>query len=137
MRRGAPTAYGQHLMSSVQTELVHGIRAIDDSRLMAFLLENKIGLEMNITSNVQTSSVASFKSHPIKEFIEQGLLATINTDDPVISGIDLRHEYNVAAPAAGMSVGEIRQAQLNAVQIAFLDGKEKSSLLEKKLLKIP
>lgn len=110
----------------------HGIRATDDPRLMEYLLENRIGLEMNITSNVQTNSVPSFKEHPIREFLNQGLLATINTDDPVISGIDLPHEYETAAPAAGLNAQQIRQAQLNALAISFLSVQEKDELAQAK-----
>ena len=61
-----------------------------------------------------------------------GLNVTINTDDPVISNIDLRHEYCVAAPAAGLSPVEIRQAQLNALEIAFLSVAERAALLAAK-----
>jgi adenosine deaminase len=70
--------------------------------------------------------------HPMRQFLALGLLATINTDDPVISDIDLRHEYAVAAPAAGLSPGEIRQAQLNALEIAFLSATERAALLATK-----
>jgi adenosine deaminase len=55
-------------------------------------------------------------------------LATINTDDPGISGIDLRHEYDVAAPAAGLTVEHIHQAQRNALTVAFLSAEEKGDL---------
>ena len=57
---------------------------------------------------------------------------TLNTDDPGISAIDLSHEYNLAAPAAGLSPFQIRQAQQNAVEIAFLSEAEKSALFAQK-----
>ena len=41
-----------------------------------------------------------------------GLLASINTDDPGVSAIDLAHEFEIAAPAAGLSREQIRQAQI-------------------------
>ena len=112
------------------TRIGHGIRAIDDPRLMAHLREQRIGLEINLTSNVQTNTVPSFSAHPMKRFLAHGLLATINTDDPVISGIDLRHEYAVAAPAAGLTPAEIQQAQRNALEIAYLTPVEKAALRE-------
>jgi adenosine deaminase len=59
-------------------------------------------------------------------------LASINSDDPGISGIDLRYEYDVAAPLAGLSPQMIRQAQLNALESAFLKPREKNDLLKKK-----
>lgn len=111
------------------TRIGHGIRAIDDPKLLDHLAQHRIGLEVNLTSNVQTNTVPSFAAHPMKEFLRRGLLATINTDDPVISGIDLRHELEVAAPAAGLTPDEIAQARRNAVEIAFLPPPEKAALL--------
>jgi adenosine deaminase len=110
------------------TRIGHGIRAIDDPKLLEHLAERRIGLEVNITSNVQTNTVPSFAEHPMKRFLQRGLRATINTDDPVISGIDLRHELEVAAPEAGLTPAEIAQARRNAVEIAFLPPQEKAAL---------
>ena len=112
--------------------LGHAIRAVDDPSLLNYMAEHQIGVESNLTSNVQTSCVPDYESHPLKTFLEKGILATINTDDPGISGIDLPYEYNVAAPKAGLSDAQMRQAQSNALTIAFLSEEEKAELLEKK-----
>jgi len=109
----------------------HGVRATEDESLMEFLAENAIGIEANLTSNVQTSTVADLAHHPLKRMLERGLLASINTDDPGVSAIDLPYELNVAAPAAGLSREEIRTAQLNALKIAFITDAEKALLMEK------
>ena len=97
----------------------HGIRAFEDPALVEFLIDRKIGLECCPTSNVQTSTVPSYESHPLKRLLEAGVLATINTDDPGISGIDLDYELEKAAPAVGLSAEQIAQAQANATEIAF------------------
>lgn len=110
----------------------HGLRAIEDPELMSYLAENQVGIESSITSNVQTSSVPRYADHPIRAFLEAGILASINTDDPVISNIDLRHEYEVAAPAAGLTPDQIWQAQRNALAIAFLSPEEREFLRAKK-----
>jgi len=73
--------------------------------------------------------VPDLASHPLRRFRSHGLLATINTDDPAISGIDLPHEYTVAAPRAGLSIAQIRQAQENALHLAFLSADDRSALL--------
>ncbi|MBV6394679.1 MAG: Aminodeoxyfutalosine deaminase [Anaerolineales bacterium] len=112
--------------------LGHAIRSIEDPTLLDYLAENKIGVENNLTSNVQTSCVPDYPSHPLKLFLERGILATLNTDDPGISGIDLPYEYNVAAPKAGLTNEQIRQAQKNALEIAFLSDEEKINLANKK-----
>lgn len=110
----------------------HAVHAPEDSALMVALRERKIGIECNLTSNVQTSSVASYAVHPLKLFLEQGLLATLNTDDPGISAIDLHYEYDAAAGKAGLSEAMMRQAQKNALTTAFLSQDEKKTLLQRK-----
>ncbi len=106
----------------------HGVSAVKDPALMRYLAEKQIGLESNLTSNVQTRAVDMYSSHPLRRFLEEGILATINTDDPGISGIDIRHEYEQAAPAAGLTPDQIHQAQRNSLEISFLTNDEKSIL---------
>jgi len=114
------------------TRIGHALSAVEDQALMDFMVENRIGIETSLTSNVQTSCVAGYDSHPLKSFLELGLLATINTDDPGISNIDLAHEYEIAAPAAGLSPEQICQAQRNALEVAFLSEAEKRKLRDRK-----
>lgn len=114
------------------TRIGHAVRAAADPRLLDYMAEHRIGIEANLTSNVQTSTVRDYASHPMRAFLERGLLATLNSDDPGISGIDLAHEYHVAAPAAGLTPEQIRQAQANALEIAFLAAEEKAALAARK-----
>ena len=110
------------------TRIGHAVRAVEDAAVMDLLRERRIGIEANLTSNVQTSTVPDYPSHPLKKFLEHGLLATINTDDPGISGIDLAYELDVAAPAAGLDESQIVRALENAWEIAFLPPEEKTRL---------
>ncbi len=127
-----PQSVWQAVQELGAERLGHAVHAIEDLRLMDFLAEKGVGIEVNLTSNVQTSTVSSYAAHPVRQFLERGLLATLNTDDPGISGIDLRYEYEVAAPSAGLSPDQILQAQRNALQIAFLSNEEKQELIERK-----
>jgi adenosine deaminase len=124
-----PESIWQAIQVLHASRIGHALTAVEDPKLMDFMLENRIGIESNLTSNVQTSSVANYASHPLKQFLEWGLLATINTDDPGISNIDLHYEYEVAAPAAGLTQEQILQAQKNALEVAFLTRDEKEELL--------
>jgi len=110
------------------TRIGHAVRAAEDAAVMDLLRERRIGIEANLTSNVQTSTVPDYDSHPLKRFLECGLLATINTDDPGISGIDLAYELDVAAPAAGLNESQVIRALENAWEIAFLGPEEKARL---------
>jgi len=112
----------------------HALRIFEDPSVVEELVDKNIGIESNLTSNVQTSSVPDYPRHPLKAFLEHGLLASINTDDPGISGIDLGYEYEVAAPSAGLTPEQIRQAQLNALETAFLTSSERDTLLARKKL---
>jgi adenosine deaminase len=106
----------------------HGVSSAKDPVLLKYLAENRIGVESNLTSNLQTRVVDSLDEHPLRIFLENEILATINSDDPGISAIDLRHEYEKAAPAAGLSPSQIHQAQRNALEVAFLDDAQKDKL---------
>jgi adenosine deaminase len=106
----------------------HGIHSLEDPALVEFLIDRRIGLEIAITSNVQVGVVEDYAGHPVKKILEAGIVANLNTDDPAISGIDLRHEFEVAAPRAGLSPAQTRQAQANALEMAFLSESEKQAL---------
>lgn len=109
----------------------HGVKAAEDPELMDFLAKHQIGIESCLTSNIQTSTVAALDSHPLATFLRHGVLASINTDDPAVQGIEIEHEYRVAAPAAGLTSDEIRQAQENGLTMAFLSEAEKDAIRAK------
>jgi adenosine deaminase len=130
-----PHSIWQALRGLNATRLGHAVAAIQDEALLDYLAEHATGIETNLTSNVQTSTVAGYAQHPIRRFVERGLRVTLNTDDPGISAITLRHEYEVAAPAAGLTPSQIRQLQRNALDIAFLSEDERQVLLAKPAVK--
>jgi len=110
----------------------HATRALDDPKLVDYMVEHQIGVEANLTSNVQTSTVPSYAAHPLTSMLKAGILATINSDDPEISNITLPFEYEVAAPKAGLTESQISQVQKNALKIAFLSEADKEALLRAK-----
>jgi adenosine deaminase len=114
------------------TRIGHAVTAVEDPALMDYMADHGIGVESSLTSNVQTSTVPNYASHPIRRFLERGLLVTLNTDDPGISAIDLAHEYEIAAPAAGLTRAQIHQIQRNALRVAFLTTAEREALAASK-----
>lgn len=123
-----PESMWQAIQDLGATRIGHGVKAIQDPKLMDYLAEHKIGIESCLTSNIQTSTVESLQNHPLKQFLEHGVLACLNTDDPAVEGIELPHEYEVAAPQAGLSKEQIHQAQINGLELAFLSDSEKQAL---------
>ncbi|MEY0231175.1 adenosine deaminase [Providencia manganoxydans] len=113
----------------------HGVKASEDPKLIEYLATHKIGIESCLTSNIQTSTVASLANHPLKMFLQHGIIASINTDDPAVEGIELAYEYEVAAPKAGLTPAEIEQAQINGLTMSFLSDNEKQQLRQKAALR--
>jgi adenosine deaminase len=130
-----PHSIWQALSELGAERIGHGVAAAQDPALMAYMAEHEIGVETNLTSNVQTSTVKSYAAHPARLFLQQGMLVTLNTDDPGISNIDLRYEYEVAAPAAGLTPVQIQQAQCNALAVAFVTDAERQAILSSKAAK--
>ena len=127
-----PTSVWQAIQNLGAERIGHAVHAPEDQELIDYMREHSIGIECNLTSNVQTSTVRDYPSHPLSFFLEEGLLASINTDDPGISGIDLHYEYNVASPLAGLTREQCWHAQQNALTTAFISAEEKKAILEKK-----
>jgi len=124
-----PESVWQAIRELGAERLGHAVNAVEDPALLDYLAEHQIGVESNLTSNIQTSTVLDYASHPIKTFIQRGIPATINTDDPGISAIDITYEYDFAAVEAGLTDEEIFQAQKNALRCAFLSQQEKDNLI--------
>lgn len=97
----------------------HGFRSIEDPTLVDYLVENNIGLEICPTSNVHTTTVSSYEAHPVKQLADGGVKFCLSTDDPGISNITIGHEYEIAAPATGLSQAQIRESQSHAREMAF------------------
>jgi len=127
-----PESIWQALHGLGAERLGHAVHAIEDPSLVDYLAANQIGVESNLTSNVQTSTVPDYIHHPLKNFLDHGIRATINTDDPGISAIDINHEYEIAAVQAGLTKEDIFQAQKNALECAFLTTSQKEELIQKK-----
>ena len=97
----------------------HGIRAIEDPLLMDHLRDRGIPLEVCISSNVRTGSVASLQEHPAKNLFDSGVPIVLNTDDPALFGCTLRGEYALAEQEFGFTAVQIATLKENAYRFAF------------------
>ena len=97
----------------------HGIRAVEDPDLLRRLREERIPLEVCITSNVRTGAVASLEAHPIKRLVDAGVIVTLNSDDPGMFGSDLATEFGIAEEVFGLSQGQLAEIRQNAMDYRF------------------
>ncbi|PMG78691.1 adenosine deaminase [Shewanella sp. 10N.286.51.B7] len=115
------------------TRIGHGVNAIHDPKMMEYLAKHSIGIESCPTSNLHTSTVADYASHPFNQFLDAGVLIGLNTDDPGVSNIDIQHEYRIAKSELHLSNDQISQVQRNGVEMAFLSDSERKALYASKL----
>ena len=110
------------------TRIGHGVTAAQDDKLMDFMAKNEIAIECCLTSNFQTGACTNIAEHPIKTFLERGMLVTLNTDDPGVSGIEIADEYQLASEEVGLTSKQLIQIQLNGVRAAFASDSLKQEL---------
>src|SRR5207247_4683878 len=77
-----PESVWQAIRELGATRIGHGVAAASDAALLDHMLEHRIGIEANLPSNVQTSTVPGFARPPLRDFPAQALLAAIHTGDP-------------------------------------------------------
>ncbi|MCH5171464.1 MAG: adenosine deaminase [Erysipelotrichales bacterium] len=109
----------------------HGIRAVDDEDFMKYLAENKIGIEMCPTSNLQTKAVQNIEEYPLKTFMKHGMLVTINTDNMTVSQTNIEKEFKLLEDKLNLTPQEKEKLLRNAVEISFTNDKIKEELLRK------
>lgn len=106
----------------------HGIRAVQDQKLMEFLAEQRIHLEICPTSNVRLGRVMTYSGHPLQLLWQQGIPLGINSDDPGLFASDLSDEYRKVREHCGFSLQEIKQIIDESIRAAFLPSTRKDVL---------
>lgn len=113
------------------TRIGHGVATIEDEKLMSYMVNNNIAIESCLTSNFQTGTVKDLSKHPLKAFLNFGIKACLNTDDPAVQGIEIKHEFQIAQQILQFTNNEISQLQKNALEVSFLSDNEKNALLSR------
>ena len=108
----------------------HGISAVQDRKLMDYLRDHKIPLEICPTSNIFTQRyVKKIEEHPIKPFYDHGIQVTVNTDDPSLFQVDLIEEYLKLYNCGMFNEDEIVDIVKKGIEATFLTKPEKKKLL--------
>ncbi len=119
-------------LKALQVERIgHGARAAEDERLLDYLAETQLPLEMCPTSNVCTNVVPRLAQHPLRRYIERGLAVTINSDDPAMFGTSITNEYRRAVEDCGLSREQLRGCILRAAQASWLPAARKRALADR------
>ena len=107
----------------------HGLAIMEDPELTARVAEARIPLDVCPNSNVLIANrYERLEDHPFRRMREAGLLATLNTDDPAMTDLDLGREYRSVAAALQMPWDEMTAVALDGVEASWLDPAEKAEL---------
>ncbi len=107
----------------------HGTRLHEDPELMQYVNDHRIPLEICLTSNVQTRTVPDFGSHPVRRYLDEGIVLNLNTDNRLMSGTSVTEEHVRAWKHLGFTGEELAEVILNGFRSAFLHHPEKEALL--------
>jgi adenosine deaminase/aminodeoxyfutalosine deaminase len=97
----------------------HGIRGVDDPRLLETLRARNVVLEICPSSNVCTGAVASFEAHPLRRLWDAGVPIVLGSDDPALFHSTLVQEYEKAATVFGFTRQELAQLAANSLRCSF------------------
>ena len=110
--------------------LGHALTAHQDAELMQELAERQVPVELNLTSNVKTGCLKSLREHPVRRYFDEGLMVTLNSDDPPMFGSWLANEYRIAQEEFGFTDEQLREIARNSFEASFLPAEKKLALLQ-------
>lgn len=97
-------------------EVQHGIAAAQSQKVMNFLADNKIRLNICPTSNVKLSRVDKLENHPIRKLYDNGVIVTINSDDILVFGNSVSQEFLDVCTSNLFTAEELNEIRLNGLR---------------------
>ena len=113
----------QNILDSVEAgalRIGHGIAMRGNSEVQKMIREKGIGVEMCPISNLQTKAVESESQYPLREFLDNGIKVTINTDNRTVRNTTMTKELQFIQEHYRITDEEIRLMMINAVDTAFI-----------------
>lgn len=127
-----PSEYVHEALNLLNVSRIdHGNRSLEDEVLVRKLVELKMPLTVCPLSNLKLCVVKDMKEHPIREMLNKGLKATINSDDPAYFGGYMNENYFALQEALNLTKKEIYQLTRNAFESTFVNETEKKIFLDR------
>jgi len=127
-----PPDYVWSALDVLKVERVdHGVQSPKDPALMARLAAERIPLTVCPLSNVKLCVFAKLAQHNLRQLLDAGIVATINSDDPAYFGGYLNQNYVETVEALGLTRAEIETLARNSIVASFASDAEKRADLAK------
>ncbi len=107
----------------------HGVQSAQDPALLTYLAERRIPLEVCLSSNLATGAVANLAEHPLRAFVDAGVVVTVNSDDPPMFGTTLNREYALAADLLDLDERGLAELACAAVRSSYAEEAVKRRVL--------
>lgn len=125
-----PPAYIVEALDLLQVERIdHGVRAAEDSALMARLAAEGIPLTVCPLSNVKLCVFPRLADHNLRTLLDAGLKVTLNSDDPAYFGGYILKNYLETAQALNLSHAELIAIARNSLAASFVTAAERAPWL--------
>jgi adenosine deaminase len=125
-----PQSIWSALRAADSRRIGHGVRAVEDAGLLAYLREKQVPLEVCPSSNLCLKVFPSMAEHSLPRLMEAGLYVTLNSDDPPLFNTTLTNEYLVGQKSYHWSQDTIEQLALNAVKATLLPDEERAVMYQ-------
>ncbi|WP_099191631.1 adenosine deaminase [Tepidibacter mesophilus] len=126
------TGIGENVFKSIEMlhaqRIGHGVFAKDCAKSYQMLKDMGVTLEMCPTSNVQTKAVNAYEEHPIKDFLDDDIRISINTDNMTVSDIDLDREFEILSRIKNLTEEDFKRIYLYSVDASFASDEVKEKL---------
>ena len=126
-----PESIHQALHHCGANRIGHGTRLEEDPDLMAYVANNRVPLEVCLSSNLQSCVVDDLVDHPFRYYLREGLRVTLNTDNTLFARTSPLKELRLAVDTFDLTLLETEHLLINGFKSAFLpENKKKEMLLE-------
>ncbi len=127
-----PAEYIWQALQLLQVSRIdHGVRAIEDEKLMQLLISEKMPLTVCPLSNTKLQVFGDMSEHTILQMLDRGVKVTVNSDDPAYFGGYLAANYLALAEHLPMSKVQLKQLARNSIEASFLPAAQKQRHLVK------
>lgn len=111
--------------------LGHGVNLAEDIVTLEYAARNKIPVEINLSSNLQLTSISSIATHPFLNYLRLGLPVSLSTDDEGIFNTDINRECTLAINESNVTYAELKQMSINSINTSFASDSDKKILRNK------
>jgi len=121
-----PPAYVWTALDLLKVERIdHGVQSTKDPALMERLARDRIPLTVCPLSNLKLCVFPKLDQHNLRELLDAGLVATVNSDDPAYFGGYINDNFVQTFAATGLSAQHAYQLAKNSFEASFIDTKQK------------